>query len=178
MSTTQTMNLQSTDFELFNLPLTFAQDRVAIDARWKDLQREAHPDKFAAQGAAAQRIAMQWSVRINEAYQRLKDPVKRAAYLCELHQAPINAENNTAMPTAFLMQQMELREELDEAKTEENLDQIRLQANKISRNQLLKVEHLLDHAKDYTQAAQAVRALMFIERFSQDIEARYDMLAL
>ncbi len=172
------MNLQSTDFELFNLPLTFVQDRAAIDARWKDLQREAHPDKFSAQGAAAQRIAMQWSVRINEAYQRLKDPVKRAAYLCELHQAPINAENNTAMPTAFLMQQMELREELDDAKTDENLDKISLQANKILREQLLKVEHLIDSAKDYPEAAQAVRALMFVERFSQDIEARYDMLAL
>jgi molecular chaperone HscB len=176
--TTQTMNLQSTDFELFNLPLTFAQDRAAIDARWKDLQREAHPDKFSAQGAAAQRIAMQWSVRINEAYQRLKDPVKRAAYLCELHQAPINAENNTAMPTSFLMQQMELREELENAKSEDNLDQISLQAHKILREQLLKVEHLLDKTKDYLEAAQAVRALMFVERFSQDIEARYDMLVL
>jgi molecular chaperone HscB len=172
------VNLQSNDFELFNLPLTFAQDRAVIDARWKDLQREAHPDKFSAQGAAAQRIAMQWSVRINEAYQRLKDPVKRAAYLCELHKAPINAENNTAMPAAFLMQQMELREELDDAKTEDNLDQISLQANKILREQLLKVEHLLDQKKDYPEAAQAVRALMFIERFSQDIDARYDMLAL
>jgi len=90
------MNLQSGDFELFGLAPQFAQDRAAIDARWKDLQREAHPDKFAAQGAAAQRLAMQWSVRINEAYQRLKDPLKRAAYLCELNGAPVNAENNTA----------------------------------------------------------------------------------
>jgi molecular chaperone HscB len=171
------VNLQSNDFELFNLPLTFAQDRAAIDARWKDLQREVHPDKFSAQGAAAQRIAMQWSVRINEAYQRLKDPVKRAAYLCELHQAPINAENNTAMPAAFLMQQMELREALDDATTEENLDEISLQSNKILREQLLKVEQLLDKAQDYPAAAQAVRALMFIERFSLDIDARYEALA-
>jgi molecular chaperone HscB len=78
------VNLQSNDFELFGLPQQFAQDRAAIDLRWKELQREAHPDKFAAQGAAAQRVAMQWSVRINEAYQRLKDPLRRAAYLCEL----------------------------------------------------------------------------------------------
>jgi molecular chaperone HscB len=70
----------------------FAQDRAVLDARWKELQREAHPDRFAAQGAAAQRVAMQWSVRINEAYQRLKDPLRRAAYLCELHGAPIQAE--------------------------------------------------------------------------------------
>ena len=170
------MNLQSSDFELFNLPLNFAQDRATIDARWKDLQRQAHPDKFAAQGAAAQRIAMQWSVRINEAYQRLKDPVQRAAYLCELHQAPINAENNTAMPAAFLMQQMELREALDDADNGQNLDEISQQSKHLLLEQLSKVEQLLDVDKNYLQAAQAVRALMFIERFQHDIELRYEAL--
>ncbi len=170
------MNLQSNDFELFNLPLTFAQDNASLDARWKDLQRQAHPDKFAAQGAAAQRVAMQWSVRINEAYQRLKDPLKRAAYLCELHQAPINAENNTAMPAAFLMQQMQLREALDDAHSEDDLDAIQSQTNRLSSQQLTSIAHLLDTDKDYPQAAQAVRALMFIARFSQDIEARYAVL--
>jgi molecular chaperone HscB len=170
------VNLQSNDFELFNLPLNFAQDRATIDARWKDLQRQAHPDKFAAQGAAAQRIAMQWSVRINEAYQRLKDPVQRAAYLCELHQAPINAENNTAMPAAFLMQQMELREALDDADNEQNLDEISQQSKHLLLEQLSKVEQLLDVDKNYLQAAQAVRALMFIERFQHDIELRYEAL--
>jgi molecular chaperone HscB len=100
------VNLQSDDFELFGLARQFAQDRALIDERWKELQRQAHPDKFSAQGAAAQRVAMQWSVRINEAYQRLKVPLSRAAYLCELNGAPVNAENNTAMPGSFLMQQM------------------------------------------------------------------------
>ena len=71
--------LAVSDFELFGVPAQFAQDRAHLDARWKDLQREAHPDKFASQGTAAQRVAMQWSVRINEAYQRLKDPMRRAA---------------------------------------------------------------------------------------------------
>jgi molecular chaperone HscB len=108
------MNLNDTDFQLFAVPATFAQDRAVIDARWKELQREAHPDRFAAQGAAAQRVAMQWSVRINEAYQRLKDPIRRASYICEIHGAPLNAENNTAMPPDFLMQQMEWREALDD----------------------------------------------------------------
>ena len=104
------ISLQANDFELFDVPVQYAQDRAQLDARWKALQREAHPDRFAADGAAAQRVAMQWSVRINEAYQRLKDPLKRAAYLCELQGAPVQAENNTAMPPAFLMQQMEWRE--------------------------------------------------------------------
>lgn len=170
------MNLQSNDFELFGLTQQFAQDRAAIDARWKDLQRQAHPDKFSAQGAAAQRVAMQWSVRINEAYQRLKDPLKRAAYLCELNGAPVNAENNTAMPAAFLMQQMEWREALDEAASAADLDEIDAQVLSVRREALQKCEQLLDVAHDYAQAVQQVRALMFIERFARDIEARLDRM--
>ena len=151
------MNLQSDDFELFGLAQRFAQERSAIDARWKELQREAHPDKFAAQGAAAQRVAMQWSVRINEAYQRLKDPLRRAAYLCELRDAPIRAEDNTAMPAAFLMQQMEWREALEDAEDEAALE-------------------ALDDEGDAAGAAREVRALMFIARFADDIERRRDQL--
>ena len=73
------ISLTDDDFALMGLPRRFGVDPKALDARWKDLQRQTHPDRFAAQGAAAQRVAMQWSVRVNEAYQRLRDPVKRAA---------------------------------------------------------------------------------------------------
>ena len=170
------VNLQSTDFELFDLAPQFAQDRAAIDARWKDLQREAHPDKFAAQGASAQRLAMQWSVRINEAYQRLKDPLKRAAYLCELHAAPVNAENNTAMPAAFLMQQMEWREALDDAQSPADLEALEAQVAAARQQTLTHCAQLLDIAHDYPQAVQQVRALMFIERFSADVQQRLDRL--
>lgn len=170
------MNLQSNDFELFGVPVQFAQDRAQLDARWKELQREAHPDKFAAQGPAAQRLAMQWSVRINEAYQRLKDPLKRASYLCELHGAPINAENNTAMPSVFLMQQMEWREALEDAESIEDLDKIALESSTGGHEQLLKIEQTLDQKKDFSEAAQQVRSLMFIERFAREVDARIDLL--
>jgi molecular chaperone HscB len=170
------LNLQSSDFELFGLPQRFAQDRAAIDARWKELQREAHPDKFAAQGPAAQRVAMQWSVRINEAYQRLKDPLKRAAYLCELRGAPINAENNTAMPADFLIEQMAWREALDEATGESDLDGLDGKLNRARADVLRRIELLLDEEGDPAAAAQQVRALMFIERFGQDVQARFEQL--
>ena len=170
------MNLQSNDFELFGVPVQFAQDRAQLDARWKELQREAHPDKFAAQGPAAQRLAMQWSVRINEAYQRLKDPLKRASYLCELHGAPINAENNTAMPSVFLMQQMEWREALETAENIEDMDKIALESRAGGHEQLLKIEQTLDGQKDFPEAAQQVRSLMFIERFAREVDARIDLL--
>lgn len=170
------LNLQSSDFKLFGLPEQFTQDRAAIDARWKELQREAHPDKFAAQGQAAQRVAMQWSVRINEAYQRLKEPLKRAAYLCELRGAPINAENNTAMPAQFLMQQMEWREALDDATGETGLDTLNEQLSGARTLALQRIEELLDQENDAAGAAQQVRALMFIERFGMDIEACFESI--
>ena len=170
------MNLQYSDFELFGLPQRFGQDRAAIDERWKALQREAHPDRFAAQGAAAQRSALQWSVRINEAYQRLKDPLRRAAYLCELLGAPIEAQSNTSMPAEFLMEQMEWREALDEASGEEELDALAQRVLARRRDMLERIGELLDVAGDPAAAAQQVRALMFIERFGEDIESRLAQL--
>jgi molecular chaperone HscB len=168
------MNLQSNDFELFEVPARFAQDRAALEARWKALQREAHPDRFAAQGAAAQRVAMQWSVRINEAWQRLRDPLRRAAYLCELNGAAIDAERNTAMPKEFLVQQMEWHERLDEAKSAAELDSLDDELDTARTTLLKECERLLDDAQDYAAAATQVRALMFIQRIGRAIDERRD----
>lgn len=170
------MNLQSNDFELFGVPMRFAQDRAQLDARWKVLQREAHPDRFAAQGTAAQRVAMQWSVRINEAYQRLRDPLKRAAYLCELQGAPINAENNTAMPGRFLVQQMTWRETLDEAVGAADLDALGREVAAERVTALAACEDLIDRQLDFAGAAQQVRALMFIQRLEDDLQDHIDRL--
>lgn len=170
------LNLQDDDFTLLALPSRFALDRDALDAQWKRLQREAHPDRFASQGTAAQRVAMQWSVRINEAYNRLKDPLKRAAYWCELHGAPIQAHSNTAMPAAFLMQQMEWREALDEAYTEDALDAL-LRDTRATRQTLLdELAHTIDQRQDAPAAAQQVRALMFVERFADEVRQRLERL--
>ena len=86
------MKLDDDDFTLFGLAARFALDRPDLDARWRALQAQVHPDRFASQGAAASRVAMQWAVRVNEAHGRLKDPLRRAAYLCELRGVPIGAE--------------------------------------------------------------------------------------
>ena len=171
------LSVASSDFELFGVPLQFSQDRAVLDARWKDLQREAHPDRFAGQVAALQRQAMQWSVRINEAYQRLKDPLKRAAYLCELGGAAINAENNTAMPPEFLMQQIEWRESLDEARTAQDVDALNGELIAVRRDLLGQLEQALDVQRDLVRAVALVRSLMFIGRFSADIDKRCDQLA-
>jgi molecular chaperone HscB len=169
-------SLQANDFELFGLPQQFALDRAQLDERWKALQRQAHPDRFAADGAAAQRVAMQWSVRINEAYQRLKNPLKRAAYLCELRGQPVNAESNTAMPPAFLVQQMQWRESLedtDELGALEGLaDEVAVEHQRL----LLSLGQLLDGGGNPQAAVGLVRALMFIERFADEVDTKLDRL--
>lgn len=170
------MKIDSDDFELFGVPRRFEQDRALIDERWRALQAEVHPDRFAAEGQAAQRVAMQWAVRVNEAYERLKSPLKRAAYLCELNGAPVDAHRNTAMPARFLIQQMQWREALDEA---DSLDAVETLANEVKVHRqaaLTELRETLDDRNDVTTAADQVRALMFVERFIEDIDQRLEAL--
>lgn len=170
------MKLDDDDFTLLGLPRRQAVDRAALDTAWRRLQAEVHPDRFAAQGAAAQRVAMQWAVRVNEAYQRLKDPLARAAYLCELRGAAVDAERNTAMPTSFLMQQMQWREALEEAADLAAVEALDAEVAAAERALLADVERRLDTEDDAAAAAADVRALMFVNRFRQDIERRLDAL--
>jgi molecular chaperone HscB len=170
------MRLDDDHFTLFGLAPRFALDRTALDARWRALQGEVHPDRFASDGAAAQRVAMQWALRVNEAYAVLKDPLKRGAYLCELRGAAIAAENNTAMPAAFLMQQMEWREALDDARGLAAVQRLDAEIAQHESGLLERLQHLLDDTGDATQAAQQVRALMFVARFRHDIDRRLEAL--
>ena len=170
------MKLDDDDFTLFGLPQRFAVDATTLDARWRALQSEVHPDRFTAAGAAAQRVAMQWSVRVNEAYQRLKSPLKRAAYLCELRGAPIGADSNTAMPADFLAQQMAWREALDEARDADAIAALAAEVQAQERARLAAVGDHLDQQDNAAAAAQQVRALMFVARFRADLDHRLDTL--
>ena len=170
------MRLDSDDFELFGLPKQFKQDRAQIDAQRRRLQAQVHPDRFTSEGASAQRLSMQWSVRVNEAFERLKNPLSRAAYLCELGGAPVAAHDNTAMPTNFLMQQISWREALDEANTISDLRALQTQIAATRAMHMESLERLLDAENDVHSAAKEVRALMFIERLSSDVEQRLEEL--
>src|ERR1700741_1656151 len=152
-------------FELFNLPQQFAVDAGALDSAYRDVQGRVHPDKFINANDAEKRVAMQWATRANEAYQTLKNPQQRAKYMCELNGVDLQIESNTAMPMAFLMQQMEWREELAEAragKDADALDALDQQLRRERKARLAEIEKQLDSA-DFHAAAQGVRALMFLE---------------
>jgi molecular chaperone HscB len=165
------------DFALLGLPQRYLLDRARLDERRRALQTATHPDRFAAEGAAAQRMAMQWAVRINEAHRRLKSPLSRAAYLCELRGAPIHAHDNTAMPADFLVQQMQWRESLDDAR---EVDAVQALADEVRGFEAAlerRVAVALDQgAEPVAAVAGHVRAWMFVERFRNDIERRLDTL--
>jgi len=170
------MKLSDDDFTLFGLPRRHALDRADLDARRRELQARVHPDRFASEGAAAQRLAMQWAVRVNEAYQRLKEPLARGAYLCQLRGVPVDAERNTAMPAAFLMQQMAWREALDDAATPAQVQALDDTVADEERTMLAALASLLDLQNDTAAAAAQVRALMFVARFREGINRRLDLL--
>ena len=173
------LSLQATDFALFGLPERFAIDLAQLDATWKQLQGRAHPDRFATETAAAQRVAMQWAVRINEAYRRLKDPLARAAYLCTLHGVDLQAESNTAMPAAFLMQQMEWRDTLSEAASLDAVDTLSDEVVASRNATLASLRSRIDDAAsvDWRAVADTVRGLMFVDKFISDIDKRVDALS-
>ena len=170
------MKLDDDDFTLFGLAPRFGIDRRDVDARWRALQAQVHPDRFAAEGGSAQRQAMQWAVRVNEAHRRLRDPLARAAYLCELRGAPIDADRHTAMPASFLMQQMAWREALEEAGSADQVEALDLEVGRQEKALQAELARHLDESLDLEAAVGAVRSLMFLGRFRADIQRRMEAL--
>ncbi len=165
-------------FALFQMKPAFAIDAAQLDAAYRELQSRVHPDKFAAATDAEKRVAMQWATRANEAYQTLKNPLKRATYLCELNGVDLGIESNTAMPPAFLMQQMEWREALDDARDGKDmaaLEQLDAELRATRKRQLDDIATLLDGGQ-YDEAGGRVRQLMFVERFGDEVGRAFEAL--
>ena len=110
------LKLSSDFFEIFGLPVAWQVERGQLDSRYRKLQQEFHPDRYASQGATEKRLALQTASLINQAYDSLKSPLKRAQYLLQLKQMDASQESHITSDGAFLMEQIELREELSEVR--------------------------------------------------------------
>jgi molecular chaperone HscB len=171
-------SLNDSHFDLFDLPAQYAQDAAALDRAYRTVQSQVHPDRFAAAGDAQKRIAMQWATRANEAYQTLRDPLKRATYLLTLRGVDVGAENNTAMEPAFLMQQMEWREGIEDAAAARNVDALEALLAELRDEERIRFDKLgalLDSGSNQA-AGEAVRQLMFIERVAAEIDTQIERL--
>ncbi len=174
------LDFSNNHFELFELDSHFDLDTEVLDETYQQLQRVLHPDKFASASDAERRWSVQAASRVNEAYQTLKQPLKRANYLLELQGLMLNEETDTQMDPMFLMEQMELREALGDAESAADpyaaLDKI---AGQLS-------SQINDHASSFSAAAQGeawdegrklVRQWQFLEKLRQEarsLEARLD----
>jgi molecular chaperone HscB len=163
-------------FDLFGLAAAYALEPEALERSYREIQSRVHPDRFAHAGEAERRASLQWTTRVNEAYRTLKDPVQRARHLLELHGVDVAFETNTAMPPDFLMQQMELREALEEARNTSALDALRRNLFKEKQSLENAIAEAIDVAKDYAGAAELVRKLQFLDRLDSEIDAAYETI--
>ena len=167
------MDFNSDHFSLFELPVAFRLDASLLDRRYIEMQSRVHPDRFASAGEAERRLSLQWATRVNEAYQTLKAPGRRARYLLQLLGHDPRIDSNTAMPTEFLMKQMELRESVEDARSaadEAALDQVRVHLLGEIKSEYDRLAELIDASKDYSAAADLVRQLMFQEKLLNEID--------
>ena len=163
----------SDHFALFGLPPAFRIDPRALDKRFRELQARVHPDRFAHAGESERRVSLQWATRVNEAYQTLRNPLSRAQYLLDLAGQGVDKENNTAMPPEFLMEQMEWREAVAEARQAREiaeLEQLHHRVKQRMNKRYDQLAELLDERRDYATAADRVRRLMFLEKLLAEID--------
>ncbi|MBI3903009.1 MAG: Fe-S protein assembly co-chaperone HscB [Nitrosomonadales bacterium] len=166
-------------FQLFGLPVRYRLDSAQLERQYHALQTQVHPDKFAHLPEAERRLPMQWATRVNEAYQTLRSPIRRARYLLALHGVDTQEETNTAMPMDFLMAQMEWREAIEEAQQARDagqLDKLEARLNQETRalHELLAVK--IDDSHDYAYAAEGVRKLKFLEKLAEEIVSAFDTI--
>ncbi len=167
-------------FELFGLPSRYDLDPISLEQTWRALAAKVHPDRHINASPAEKRVVMQWASTINEAYRVLKTPLSRARYLCEQAGCDLQTESNTRMDAAFLMQQMEWREQLDDARDAVCLDALLSLESAIGQAHAdmdILMPGLLDQLRDYGQAAGKVREWMFIDKLGQEVRnARHDLI--
>lgn len=174
-------DFQQNHFQLFGLFPSFQIDMPHLDQSYRALQAQVHPDKFAHLSEAEQRLAMQHSTQVNEAYQTLRNPLARARYLLKLQGVDTQEETNTAMPLDFLMQQMEWREaiaEILQARDAVALDELEARLRRETQSLESQLAGKIDADKNYADAAGLVRKLRFMEKLAEEIHSAYDAIDL
>jgi len=172
----QSVDLSSSFFTLFDLPVSFDVDRKILTERYRTLQRTVHPDRFANAAESERRLSVQMATRINEGYQTLKDPLARGRYLLELRGVVLD-DMDTAFDGEFLMEQMELRERLGAVKdcadphqqVQKIADDISTRKNEIT--EALAVSFIENTSESLKKARDLTRKLQFFSRLEEETEA-------
>ena len=148
-------------FELFKLPEKFQIDTEKLQQNYRSIQKEIHPDRFATSSENEKMQSMIKTTQINDAYQTLKSPIKRAKYILSLHKF----NEKVTLPPDFLMQQMEWEEHLEEIEKDKNeLEQFKLSINKEYEQHSSLAQQQIDSEQKWSEAAITIDKLYFIEK--------------
>jgi molecular chaperone HscB len=163
-------------FELFGLPVTFDIDADDLTLRYRELQRRVHPDKFANASGQERRLSLQMTALVNEAFHTLKDPIRRGRYLLSLRGIELNDGTDTEMDPAFLMEQMELRENLDEVRQADDrhkhLAELTIRIEQRLQNGIGEFRRALAEGTPEAnkKARNAAREMQFLEKLREEID--------
>lgn len=175
----QPFDLSTDYFSLYSLPRDFEVNLKELKSRYLDLQQQYHPDRFASASESEQRQAVQRTAYLNQAYETLKSPLKRAIYLLELAGLSFDADSQTHTDVNFLMAQLELREKLEALSESEDpfadLDQLESQAQSEYRE--YQQEFVGNYAReDWGSATESIHKLMFASKLLEEIQLKEEIL--
>lgn len=166
-------------FELFGLPCQFELDGSLLSTQFRELQRRFHPDNYATASERDRLLSVQKAAQINDAYQTLKDPIARAEYLLSEQGFDIRGEQKTLQDPMFLMQQMELREALEDIPSAGDPEQALVDfdgsVSAMYKNQLAELTSQLNQSQ-WDIATDSVRKLKFVIKLRSEIEQLEDSL--
>lgn len=174
-----TLDLRQDFFALFGLPPRFGLDEAALERAYRDVQGRVHPDRHAHLSDAEKRLSLQWATRVNEAYRTLKNPLNRACYILQMQGIDPGFETNTAMTPAFLMEQMEWREAVEEARQagdEAALETLLVRTRQEGGDLVGNLQMALDERRAFAEASDLVRRMKFLEKLRHEIDDALEAL--
>lgn len=174
-----TLDLRQDFFALFGLPPTFELDEAVLESAYRNVQGQVHPDRYAHLSDTEKRLSLQWATRVNEAYQTLKNPLSRASYILHMHGFDPAFETNTVMTPAFLMEQMEWREAVEEARQagdEAALETLLARTRQEGRDLAGELGAALDERRAFEEAGDLVRRMKFLEKLRNEIDDALEAL--
>lgn len=160
-------------FEIFNIPVAFELDTNQLSTTYRQLQKEVHPDRFASASEQESRLAVQMTSLVNQAFDTLKMPVSRAHYLLKLAGLDIDHDQDTTMDPMFLMEQMELREEIEAVRSKSDplaeIDRL-LKSVKSMLVSVMGEFATSYEAKDFSKAHEWSRKMQFLNKNTQELD--------
>ncbi len=169
-------------FQLFALEIQFTVDLTELSTIYQTLQKKVHPDRFANASSQDKMLAVKKSTLVNDAYQTLKNPLKRAQYLLELRGINMPSEQASFGDVSFLMRQMELREMLAEVKHADDIDAAVFDVSQVFESEFqllfnqLQAQLADNTAESNSLACDNLRKLKFYQKLHVELDKLEELL--